>query len=81
MLIAETEFVQFDKKHCGACHSNFHKTGKIGSISIIGNVVFPYICSFLPYLHHMMFLNVKLDIRGKRGLCFQVEDFFGIVYL
>ena len=57
---------------------DFSQTGNIG---IIANIVLPYICSFLPYLHHMMSVNVNLDISGKRGLCFKVADFFGAVCL
>ena len=32
---------------------------KIGNIAIIVNFVFPYICSFLCYLHHVLLLNVN----------------------
>ena len=31
---------------------------------IIHNVVFPYICSFMFYLQHMVLENVLLDISG-----------------
>ena len=39
----------------------FSQTHKIG---IIANFVFPFICHFLLYLYHMMFVNEKLDISG-----------------
>ena len=43
-------------------HSGFSQRHQIGKIFIIANFVFPYICSFLSYLQHMMILKVKLDI-------------------
>ena len=33
--------------------------------------LFPYICSFLLYLHYMMLINVKLDITGHKRITFQ----------
>ena len=47
-------------------HSGFSQTHKIGNIGIISNFLFPYICSFLLYLHHMMIVNVTLDITGYK---------------
>ena len=35
---------------------------KIGNFSIIANFVFPFVCSFLLYLYHMIIVNVKLDV-------------------
>ena len=60
-------------------HSRFSRTHEIGNIGIIANFVFPYICHFLLYLYHNMFLNVKLDIRGVRAVHFKVADFIGPV--
>ena len=44
---------------------------KIGNIGIIANFVLPYICSFLPYLQHMMLVNMQLDISGYNRITFQ----------
>ena len=38
-----------------------HKSGNIG---INANFVFPYICSFLLHLHHLMFVNVNFNVSG-----------------
>ena len=40
-------------------------------IGIIANFVFPYFCSFLLYLHHLMLVNVELDISGFWTIKFQ----------
>ena len=42
-------------------HLSFPETHKVG---IIGSFVFPYVCSFLFYLHIMVLVNVKLDFSG-----------------
>ena len=34
-------------------------------------LVFPHICSFLPYLHHMILVNRKLDVSGYKCITFQ----------
>ena len=47
----------------------FHKSTKIDNISIAVN--FPYICTFLLYLHNLMIVNVKLDARGNKKNIFQ----------
>ena len=39
----------------------FHKSTNFGTITIIVNFVFPCVCKFLLYLHHMMLVNVKLN--------------------
>ena len=44
---------------------------KIGNIGIITNFVFPYICSFLIYWHHLMLKNVKLDPSGHKKIIFE----------
>ena len=49
---------------------------KIGNIGIIANFVFPYIGSFLPYLQHMMLVNMKLEIHVI-GLQFKVANVIG----
>ena len=51
--------------------SGFSQTHKIGNIGIIANFVSPYIYSFLPYLHHMVFANVKLDDNRYKRSIFQ----------
>ena len=40
-------------------------------IGIIANFVFPYTCSFLLYLEHMMLVNMKLDINDCKRITFQ----------
>ena len=32
---------------------------QIGNVFFIANFIFPYICCLLPYLHHMLLVNVK----------------------
>ena len=59
---------------------SFSQTHKIGNIGIIANFVFRYACSFNPYLHCMMLVNVKLDISGYSELYFKVADYIGPVY-
>ena len=44
---------------------------KIDNVGIIANFVFPYICHFLLYFYHMMFVNGKLDISGCKSSTFQ----------
>ena len=44
---------------------------KIGNAGIIVNFVFPYICSFLPCLQHMILANIKLDISKFNWITFQ----------
>ena len=34
-------------------------------------LIIPYICCFLPHLHHIVLVNVKLDISGYKGITFQ----------
>ena len=51
--------------------SGFSQTHKIGNITIFANFVFPYICSFLLYLQHMMLVNMKLDISWCNRITFQ----------
>ena len=46
----------------------FHKRTKIG---IIANFVLPYIYSFFLCLHHIMLVNIKLDISGSNKITFQ----------
>ena len=57
--------------------SGFSEIHKIGNISINANFVFPYICSFLLQKHHVMIINVELDVR----LNFKVADCIGLVHL
>ena len=37
---------------------------KSGHNSINANFVFPYICSFVLRLHHLMFVNVNFNVSG-----------------
>ena len=52
-------------------YSSFSQTHKIGNIDIFANSVFPHIWSFLPYLYHLLLINVKLNISGKKSIIFQ----------
>ena len=56
-------------------YSTFSHSHKIGNNCINGNFVLPYNCSFLYYLHHMMLVNVKLDVSWYEGLPFKLADF------
>ena len=49
----------------------FHKRRKIGKNGIIANYVFPHICSFHLYLHHMLLVNMTLDISWYNRVTFQ----------
>ena len=53
------------------------QTYKVGNKGINVNFVFPYICSFLHYLHHVMLIDliVKLDVSWQKGSPFKVSDF------
>ena len=50
-----------------------------GNISINANFVFPYICSFLLHLHHLLFVNVNFNLSCARGLYFKVVVIIGLV--
>ena len=52
-------------------YSGFSQRDKIGNIGIIAKFVFPHICNFRLNLHHMMLVNLKLDIIGCNGTTFQ----------
>ena len=56
-------------------HSGFSQKHNIGKIAIIVNFVFPYICSFHHCLHHMMSINMELEV----GDCKWIINFIGIV--
>ena len=45
-----------------------HNIGNYGNIAIC---VFPYICIFLLYSNHIVFLNTKVHITGYKGITFQ----------
>ena len=51
--------------------SGFSQTHKIGKIAIIANFVFPYICSFHHCLHHMMLINMKLEVGDCKKITLQ----------
>ena len=51
-------------------HSSFSQTHKVGNVGIIANSVFPYICSFFLYLHQLILVNVKLEIKGHMRITF-----------
>ena len=46
---------------------------------IIATFVLPYNYSFLPYLHDIILVNVKLDVSILRELHFKVADPVGLV--
>ena len=50
--------------------SSFSQTHKVGNVGIIANFVFPYIFSFLLYLHQLMLVNVRLEIKGHMRITF-----------
>ena len=53
------------------CTCEFSQIHKIGNIGITTNFVFPYICSVLLCLQHLMLVNMKLDISGSNWISFQ----------
>ena len=44
-------------------YTRFSQTHKVGNIGIIADFVFLRICSFLPYLHQLIVLNMKVEIK------------------
>ena len=52
-------------------YSSFSQLHKIGNVGIIANFVFPYICSFLLYLHQLILINWKLEIKEHMRIIFQ----------
>ena len=58
-------------------HSRFSQTYITGNIGINSNVVLPYICNFLFYLHQMSLVTVKLDIIR---FYFKVADVIGLAH-
>ena len=63
-------FMEFKEPQSPCFHSSFSQTHKVGNVGIIANFVFPYICGFLLYLHQLMLVNVKLEIKGQMGITF-----------
>ena len=63
-------FCSDSTRHC-IIHLGFLQTHKIGNNGIIASSVFPYICSSILYLHHMMLVNMKLDISDCKRIIFQ----------
>ena len=57
--------------------SGFSQTYKFVNIGIISNFIFSYICSFLLYLQHVKFVNMKLHIGDVLGSHFKVAAFTG----
>ena len=56
----------------GKCsQSGFSQTHKIGNIGIIAKFEFPYFCSFLLSLQHMILVNMKVDISACNRIKFQ----------
>ena len=49
-------------------YSGFSQTHKIGNIAYF---VFPYVCSFLLYLQHVMLVNAILNISGYNRITFK----------
>ena len=58
----------------------FSQTYKVDNNGINANFVFPYICSFLHYLHHEMSANVKLEINWCKRITFQGYRFHWSCY-
>ena len=58
-------------RHINLFYSWSSQTHRIANIGIIAKFVFPHICSFLLYMHHMMLVNIKLDISGHKLITFQ----------
>ena len=54
----------------------FSQTHKISNISINPNFVFPYIPSFLLYVHHMILVNVKLNVSEHTRILFQCSKHY-----
>ena len=52
-------------------YSSFSQLHKIGNVDIIANFVFPYVCSFLLYLHQLLLINWKLEIKEHMRIIFQ----------
>ena len=50
--------------------SSFSQLHKIGNVGIIANFVFPYVCSFLLYLHQLILINWKLEIKEHMRITF-----------
>ena len=46
-------------------NSGSSRTYTFDNIGIIANFVFPDICTFLIYVHHMTLVNVKLDVSEQ----------------
>ena len=62
--------------HISKCYLSFinrvfHKHTQIGNVVIVANYVFPHNDSFFLYLHHIMSVNVKLDISDHKRIVFQ----------
>ena len=55
-------------------HSRFSQTHTVGNIAVIAIFVFPYICSFLLYLHQLMLVNVKLEIETFHWIHFLLDQ-------
>ena len=66
VLLTNCSFYLYNFLDGKTVHSNsgFSRTHKIVIIGIIANFVFPYFCSFLLYLHHIILVNVTLNISG-----------------
>ena len=47
----------------------------------MAKLLFPYICSFLVYLYHMMLyvVNMKINVSGYKRIHFKVVNFIGLV--
>ena len=55
----------------------FHGDTKLTILALLPTFfcINTYIYSFLLYLHHMMLVNVELDVRGYKGISFQCWRF------
>ena len=55
---------------------SFSQAHKVGNVGVIANFIFLYISSFLLYLHQLMLVNVKLEIKGWMRITFH-----GYIYI
>ena len=57
-------------------HSSFSQIHKVGNIGFIANFVFSHITSFILYLHQLMLVNVKLEIKVCVRITFHGYKFY-----
>ena len=55
----------------------FLQTHNVDNVGIIANFVLPYIYSFIVYLHQLLLVGVKLDIKDTGRYCFHSQQGVG----